>query len=164
MIEFKTSMGSFTLTLRHEQAPKTCENFLQYVNEGHFDGTIFHRVIAGFMIQGGGFDAQMSQLPTRDPIANEAANGLKNDCYTVAMARTNDPHSATCQFFINTANNDFLNFSAPMADGWGYAVFGEITQGREVIDAIGSVKTGSHGFHEDVPVEPVVIESARVLA
>lgn len=164
MIEFKTSMGSFTVTLHAEKAPKTCENFTQYVTDGHFDGTIFHRVIDGFMIQGGGFDAKMAQKPTRDPIENEAANGLKNDRYTLAMARTNDPHSATSQFFINVADNDFLNFRAPMADGWGYAVFGEVTAGLDVIDAIRVVKTGSHGFHQDVPVEPVVIESARVLA
>lgn len=163
MIELHTNKGKIVLSLQAEKAPKTVENFISYVKDGHFDGTIFHRVINGFMIQGGGFDQDMHQKPTRDPIDNEAANGLKNKAYTVAMARTNDPHSATAQFFINVSDNDFLDFKSPSGGGWGYAVFGEVTEGREVVDAIKSVKTANKGFHQDVPVEAVVIEKAVVV-
>ncbi|MEY4083846.1 MAG: hypothetical protein RL483_1215 [Pseudomonadota bacterium] len=163
MIELHTNKGKIVLSLQAEKAPKTVENFISYVKDGHFDGTIFHRVINGFMIQGGGFDQDMHQKPTRDPIDNEAANGLKNKAYTVAMARTNDPHSATAQFFINVSDNDFLDFKSPSGSGWGYAVFGEVTEGREVVDAIKSVKTANKGFHQDVPVEAVVIEKAVVV-
>jgi peptidyl-prolyl cis-trans isomerase B (cyclophilin B) len=149
-----------TLELDAEKAPKSTENFLQYVADGHYDGTIFHRVIDGFMIQGGGFDAQMNQKPTRGEIENEANNGLKNDCYTIAMARTQAPHSATAQFFINVSDNGFLNHTAPSLQGWGYAVFGKVVAGTEVVDKIRGVKTGRSGFHDDVPKEAVVIEKA----
>ena len=163
MVELKTSMGSIRLQLNEEKAPKTVANFLSYVNDGHFNGTIFHRVIDGFMIQGGGFDTAMNQKDTKDPIENEANNGLKNSAYTVAMARTSDPHSATAQFFINVANNDFLDHTAPTGRGWGYAVFGEVVEGKDIVDKIRSVKTATKGFHENVPVEAVVIESASVV-
>ncbi len=163
MVELHTNKGKIVLTLNADKAPNTVANFLDYAKSGHFDGTIFHRVINGFMIQGGGFDEDMNQKPTKDPIDNEAANGLKNKTYTIAMARTNDPHSATAQFFINVSDNDFLDFKSPSGSGWGYAVFGEVTEGKEVVDAIKSVKTGSKGFHQDVPVEPVVIEKAVVV-
>ena len=163
MVELKTSMGSIKLQLNEEKAPKTVANFLSYVNDGHFNGTIFHRVIDGFMIQGGGFDTAMNQKDTKDPIENEANNGLKNSAYTVAMARTSDPHSATAQFFINVANNDFLDHTAPTGRGWGYAVFGEVVEGKDIVDKIRSVKTATKGFHENVPVEAVVIESASVV-
>jgi peptidyl-prolyl cis-trans isomerase B (cyclophilin B) len=163
MVELHTNKGKIVLTLSADKAPNTVANFLDYAKSGHFDGTIFHRVINGFMIQGGGFDEDMNQKPTKDPIDNEAANGLKNKTYTIAMARTNDPHSATAQFFINVSDNDFLDFKSPSGSGWGYAVFGEVTEGKEVVDAIKSVKTGSKGFHQDVPVEPVVIEKAVVV-
>jgi peptidyl-prolyl cis-trans isomerase B (cyclophilin B) len=163
MVELHTNKGKIVLTLNADKAPNTVANFLDYAQSGHFDGTIFHRVINGFMIQGGGFDEDMNQKPTKDPIDNEAANGLKNKTYTIAMARTNDPHSATAQFFINVSDNDFLDFKSPSGSGWGYAVFGEVTEGKEVVDAIKSVKTGSKGFHQDVPVEPVVIEKAVVV-
>ena len=163
MVELKTSMGSIKLQLNEEKAPKTVANFLSYVNDGHFNGTIFHRVIDGFMIQGGGFDTAMNQKDTKDPIENEANNGLKNTTYTVAMARTSDPHSATAQFFINVANNDFLDHTAPTGRGWGYAVFGEVVEGKDIVDKIRSVKTATKGFHENVPVEAVVIESASVV-
>ncbi|MEJ7137169.1 peptidylprolyl isomerase [Amphibiibacter pelophylacis] len=159
----KTSAGEFRIQLDAEKAPKSAENFLAYVRSGHYDGTVFHRVIKNFMIQGGGMDAAMKQKPTRDPIPNEGANGLKNVKYTLAMARTNDPHSATAQFFINTKDNGFLDHTAPSGQGWGYAVFGEVTEGREVVDAIEKVKTGRKGFHDDVPVEAVTIESMTVV-
>ena len=158
MIRFTTNMGVFDVELNESAAPKTCENFLNYVREGFYNGTIFHRVIAGFMIQGGGFEPGLVQKPTHDPIENEADNGLKNDKYTIAMARTNDPHSATSQFFINVADNDFLNHTAPTARGWGYAVFGRVIGGTDVVDAISRVRTASRNFYGDVPVEDVVIE------
>jgi peptidyl-prolyl cis-trans isomerase B (cyclophilin B) len=159
----RTSMGDITLALDPAKAPKTVENFVAYVKAGHFDGTIFHRVMDNFMIQGGGFNDKMVQKPTNAPIKNEADNGLKNMKYTIAMARTNDPHSATAQFFINVADNDFLNFSSPTERGWGYAVFGKVTAGTEVVDKIKKVKTGNSGFHQNVPVEPVTILKAEVL-
>ena len=152
--------GVITLELDQEKAPKSVENFVNYVKKGHYDHTIFHRVIPGFMVQGGGFEPGMSQKPTDAQIDNEANNGLKNNNYTVAMARTNAPHSATAQFFINIKDNDFLNFTAPTASGWGYAVFGKVVGGTDVVDKIKAVKTGRKGFHDDVPVEDVVIEKA----
>jgi len=152
--------GVITLELDAARAPKTVENFLAYVRDGHYDGTIFHRVIDGFMIQGGGFEPGMKQKPTRAPIENEAANGLKNERYTIAMARTQAPHSATAQFFINVADNDFLNHTAPTLQGWGYAVFGRVVQGEEVVDGIRAVRTGRRGLHDDVPLEDVVITKA----
>ena len=152
--------GVITLELDQEKAPKSVENFLSYVKKGHYDNTIFHRVIPGFMVQGGGFAPGMAQKPTDAQIDNEANNGLKNNNYTVAMARTNAPHSATAQFFINIKDNDFLNFTAPTASGWGYAVFGKVVGGTDVVDKIKAVKTGRKGFHDDVPVEDVVIEKA----
>ena len=156
-----TNHGAITLELDVEKAPKSVENFVTYVKSGHYDGTIFHRVIDGFMIQGGGFDSDMKQKSTNDPIDNEAENGLKNDCYTVAMARTSDPHSATAQFFINVGDNEFLNY--PGSDGWGYAVFGKVSDGEDVVDAIRAVKTGRKSMFSDVPVETVVIEKAEVV-
>ncbi|MFY8054159.1 MAG: peptidylprolyl isomerase [Limnohabitans sp.] len=155
--------GVITLELDAEKAPKTVENFLHYVNKGHYDKTIFHRVINNFMVQGGGFEPGMTQKPCDEPITNEANNGLKNDNYTVAMARTSDPHSATAQFFINVADNDFLNHKAPSMQGWGYAVFGKVVAGTDVVDKIRAVKTGRKGFHDDVPKEDVVIEKAVAL-
>ena len=155
-----TGYGVITLELDAEKAPKSTANFLDYVAQGHYDGTIFHRVIDGFMIQGGGFDAQMQQKRTGEPIENEANNGLKNDSYTIAMARTQDPHSATAQFFINVADNGFLNHTQPSVQGWGYAVFGKVVAGTEVVDQIRGVKTGRSGFHDDVPTQAVVIEKA----
>ena len=152
--------GVITLELDQEKAPKSVENFVHYVKKGHYDRTIFHRVIPGFMVQGGGFEPGMSQKPTDAQIDNEANNGLKNNNYTVAMARTNAPHSATAQFFINIKDNDFLNFTAPTASGWGYAVFGKVVGGTDVVDKIKAVKTGRKGFHDDVPVDDVVIEKA----
>ena len=152
--------GVITLELDQEKAPKSVENFVNYVKKGHYDRTIFHRVIPGFMVQGGGFEPGMSQKPTDAQIDNEANNGLKNNNYTIAMARTNAPHSATAQFFINIKDNDFLNFTAPTASGWGYAVFGKVVGGTDVVDKIKAVKTGRKGFHDDVPVEDVVIEKA----
>ena len=152
--------GVITLELDQEKAPKSVENFVNYVKKGHYDRTIFHRVIPGFMVQGGGFEPGMSQKPTDAQIDNEANNGLKNNNYTIAMARTNAPHSATAQFFINVKDNDFLNFTAPTASGWGYAVFGKVVGGADVVDKIKAVKTGRKGFHDDVPVEDVVIEKA----
>ena len=154
--------GVITLELDQEKAPKSVENFVNYVKKGHYDRTIFHRVIPGFMVQGGGFEPGMSQKPTDAQIDNEANNGLKNNNYTVAMARTNAPHSATAQFFINIKDNDFLNFTAPTASGWGYAVFGKVVGGTDVVDKIKAVKTGRKGFHDDVPLEDVVIEKATV--
>jgi len=162
-VKLETNLGDLVLTLDAEKAPKTTANFLTYVKEGFYDGTIFHRVIAGFMIQGGGFEPGLKQKPTHSPIENEANNGLKNDKYTIAMARTSDPHSATAQFFINVANNDFLNFSSPTANGWGYAVFGKVTEGEDTIDKIAAVKTGNSGFHQNVPTEDVVIKKAEIL-
>ncbi|HMS06894.1 MAG TPA: peptidylprolyl isomerase [Burkholderiaceae bacterium] len=155
--------GDIVLELDDAKAPKSVANFLDYVRKGHYDRTVFHRVIDGFMIQGGGFEPGMTQKPTGAPIENEANNGLKNDNYTVAMARTSAPHSATAQFFINVKNNDFLNFTAPTAQGWGYAVFGKVVEGKDVVDKIRKVATGSRGGHGDVPKEDVVIEKAVVL-
>jgi peptidyl-prolyl cis-trans isomerase B (cyclophilin B) len=157
-----TSMGAITLELDAKKAPKSVENFVAYVKAGHYDGTIFHRVMDNFMIQGGGFNDKMVQKPTKAAIKNEADNGLKNNKYTIAMARTNDPHSATAQFFINVADNDFLNFSSPTERGWGYAVFGRVTAGMDVVDNIKKVKTGNNGFHQNVPLEPVTILKAAV--
>jgi peptidyl-prolyl cis-trans isomerase B (cyclophilin B) len=162
-VQLNTSMGNITLTLNDELAPKSTENFLDYVRSGHYDGTIFHRVIANFMVQGGGMTAGMKQKPTKATIENEADNGLPNKRGSVAMARTSDPHSASSQFFINVVDNDFLNFSAPTSQGWGYAVFGEVTEGMDVVDAIRKVKTGSSGFHQDVPQEDVTITNATIL-
>jgi peptidyl-prolyl cis-trans isomerase B (cyclophilin B) len=159
-VELHTSAGVIRLELDDAKAPLSVENFLAYVNAGHFDGTVFHRVIKGFMVQGGGMDTDMKQKATRATITNEADNGLLNQKYTVAMARTSDPHSATAQFFINAADNGFLNFRAPSAQGWGYAVFGRVVQGQDVVDAIESVKTGRRGFHDDVPLENVTIDKA----
>lgn len=161
---FKTNFGEFKLELNAEKAPATVANFVEYVKAGHYDGKIFHRVIDNFMIQGGGMDKDMKEGKTNTPIKNEANNGLKNDKYTIAMARTMQPHSATAQFFINVKDNDFLNFKAEDLHGWGYAVFGKVTDGTEVIDKIKDVKTGRHGMHDDVPVEPIIIESATVVA
>ena len=161
-VNLLTSAGNIVIELDAVNAPKTTENFLAYVNDGFYDNTVFHRVIDGFMVQGGGFEPGMKQKPTRDPIENEANNGLKNEMYTLAMARTNDPHSATGQFFINVANNEFLNHTAPTAQGWGYAVFGKVVEGQDVVDSIRGVKTGTTGFHQNVPVEDVLIEKATV--
>jgi peptidyl-prolyl cis-trans isomerase B (cyclophilin B) len=152
--------GVITLELDAEKAPISAANFLDYVQNKHYDGTIFHRIIDGFMIQGGGFTPDMKQRETMAPIENEAHNGLKNDKYTIAMARTQDPHSATAQFFINVSDNDFLNHTAPTMQGWGYAVFGRVVSGADVVDQLRSVATGRKGFHDDVPVNPVVIEKA----
>jgi peptidyl-prolyl cis-trans isomerase B (cyclophilin B) len=158
------NLGVITLELDAAKAPKSVENFVAYVKKGHYDNTVFHRVIPGFMVQGGGFEPGMKQKPTDAEIQNEANNGLKNDNYTVAMARTSAPHSATAQFFINVADNGFLNHTAPSAQGWGYAVFGKVIAGTEVVDKIKAVKTGRKGFHDDVPLEDVVIEKAVVSA
>ena len=160
----KTNKGDITLTLDAVKAPKTVANFLAYVKSGHYDDTIFHRVIDNFMIQGGGMAPGMKQKPTQAEIENEANNGLKNVKGSIAMARTSEPHSASSQFFINVNDNDFLNHTSPTAQGWGYAVFGEVSGGMDVVDAIRKVKTGSSGFHQDVPTEDVVIEKATVLA
>ena len=156
-----TNHGNITIELDAEKAPKTVENFLAYVKSGHYDGTIFHRVIGDFMIQGGGFESGLKQKETREPIENEAKNGLKNEQYSLAMARTNAPHSASAQFFINVKNNSFLDY--PGQDGWGYCVFGKVSEGKEVVDAIRKVKTGRSGMHSDVPVEDVVITKAEVI-
>lgn len=155
-----TNMGVITLELDAEKAPLSTANFLSYVNKGHYNNTVFHRVIPGFMVQGGGFEPGMNQKSTDQPINNEANNGLKNEQYTVAMARTSDPHSATAQFFINVANNGFLNHTAPSAQGWGYAVFGKVVSGSDIVKKIEDVATGRKGFHDDVPKEDVVIEKA----
>ncbi len=163
MVKLETTMGDIFLELDEEKAPKSVENFLSYVNDGHYDGTIFHRVIDGFMIQGGGFTEDMSQKPTKDPIINEADNGLKNDAYTIAMARTPDPNSATSQFFINVKKNDFLNHTAKTAQGWGYAVFGKVSKGHGVVNKIKAVKTGNHGPHADVPLETITINKASAV-
>ena len=159
-IELHTNHGVIRAELDDVKAPATVANFLSYVKAGHYDGTVFHRVIKGFMVQGGGFEAGMKQKPTQGEIQNEANNGLKNDKYTIAMARTSAPHSASAQFFINATNNDFLNFKSESPQGWGYAVFGKVVAGTEVIDAIEKVKTGRKGFHDDVPLEDVVITQA----
>ncbi len=156
-----TNHGDITLELDAENAPASTANFLQYVRDGHYDNTLFHRVIPGFMIQGGGMEPGMKQKPTRKPVANEATNGVKNRNYTVAMARTSDPHSATAQFFINVADNDFLDYSAPSANGWGYCVFGKVTGGKDVVDKIRAVPTATSGFHQNVPKEDVVILKAE---
>ncbi len=161
-VRLHTSFGAITLELDAEKAPETVKNFLAYVQAGHYDNTIFHRVIDGFMIQGGGFEPGMNQKPTGEPVRNEADNGLKNRAGTIAMARTQQPHSATAQFFINVADNAFLDHRAPDAQGWGYCVFGAVTEGMDVVDRIRSVKTGSKDFHQDVPVEDVVIERAEI--
>jgi peptidyl-prolyl cis-trans isomerase B (cyclophilin B) len=162
-VKLTTNHGAITLELDAERAPATVANFLEYVRSGHFDNTIFHRVIDGFMIQGGGFEPGLKQKPARAPVKNEADNKLKNDNYTVAMARTSDPHSASAQFFINVADNDFLNHKSQSAQGWGYCVFGKVTSGTEVVDKIKRVKTGNRGMHQDVPLEDVVITKAEVL-
>ena len=158
-VKVKTSMGDIVIELNEEKAPKTVENFLHYVDSGFYDATIFHRVIDGFMIQGGGMDSNMKEKETRASIENEASNGLKNDAYTLAMARTNDVHSATSQFFINVSNNDFLNFSAETPQGYGYCVFAKVVEGETVVDKIKAVSTGTSGFHQDVPSETVSIEN-----
>jgi peptidyl-prolyl cis-trans isomerase B (cyclophilin B) len=163
-IDLITSAGTIRIELDDIKAPASTANFLAYVKSGHYDGTVFHRVIKGFMVQGGGFDTAMKQKPTRDTIQNEANNGLKNDKYTLAMARTNAPHSASAQFFINATNNDFLNFRSESPQGWGYAVFGRVIAGTEIVDQIERVRTASRGMHDDVPVEHVVITSAVVVA
>lgn len=162
-VKLQTNHGDIIIALDAEKAPKTSENFLGYVRDGFYDGTVFHRVINNFMIQGGGFESGMKQKKTGEPVENEANNGLKNDRYTVAMARTSDPHSATAQFFINVADNDFLNHTAPTTNGWGYAVFAKVVEGTETVDKIKGVKTGSRGFHQDVPAEDVIIEKASVV-
>jgi peptidyl-prolyl cis-trans isomerase B (cyclophilin B) len=164
-VKLTTSSGEIVIALNEEKAPGTLKNFLQYVREGFYDGTIFHRVIDGFMIQGGGFTENYEHKPTHDPIQNEADNGLKNDRGTIAMARTGDPHSATAQFFINVVNNDFLNHTAPDARGWGYTVFGEVVEGMDVVDKIRQVDTGPGGpFPQDVPNTPVIIEQASIIS
>ena len=163
MVKLHTTLGTITLELDAAKAPLTVENFLQYVKDGHYTNTVFHRVIDGFMIQGGGFEPGMKQKTTRATIKNEAENGLKNAAYTVAMARTPDPHSASSQFFINVANNDFLNFRAPTPQEFGYCVFGKVVEGQDVVDKIRKVSTGTRGFHQDVPVEDVLIKSAEVV-
>ena len=161
-VDIKTNVGTIRVELYPAKAPKTVENFLQYVKDGHYNGTVFHRVIDGFMIQGGGFEPGMKQKAARKSIKNEADNGLKNDRYTIAMARTSDPHSATAQFFINVADNEFLNHTSPTMQGWGYAVFGKVVAGQDIVDRIKGVKTGRKGFHDDVPQADVVIEKAVV--
>ena len=163
-VDLETSKGTIRVELDEAKAPVSSKNFLDYVDAGHYDGTIFHRVIPGFMIQGGGFEPGMRQKATRATIANEANNGLKNDRYTLAMARTSAPHSATSQFFINATDNNFLNFTAETASGWGYAVFAKVVAGQDVVDAIEKVKTGSKGGHGDVPLEDVVIQKASRVA
>ncbi|GAP35664.1 peptidylprolyl isomerase [Piscinibacter sakaiensis] len=162
IVELHTTQGLIRIELDEAAAPRSAANFIEYVKAGHYDNTVFHRVIKGFMIQGGGFEPGMKQKPTGEPIPNEADNGLKNDHYTVAMARTSDPDSATAQFFINATDNDFLNFRSKSPSGWGYAVFGKVVAGTEVVDAIEGSKTGRRGFHDDVPLEDVVITRAVV--
>ena len=163
MINLHTSLGVISLELDAGKAPLTVANFEQYVRDGHYNNTVFHRVIDGFMIQGGGFEPGMKQKSTRDPVENEANNGLTNNPYTIAMARTSAPHSASAQFFINVADNDFLNHSSPTPQGWGYCVFGKVTAGQDVVDRIAKVATGGRGMHQDVPVEDVVIEKAELV-
>ena len=162
-VKLETSMGDIVIELDATKAPKTAANFVDYVKDGFYNGTVFHRVMDGFMIQGGGFEPGLKQKPTKAPIDNEANNGLKNDKYTIAMARTNDPHSATAQFFINVADNDFLNHTAPTPNGWGYAVFGKVVSGTEVVDKIKGVKTGNSGFHQNVPTQDVIINKAVIV-
>jgi len=162
-VKLTTNYGDIVIELDPAKAPKTSENFLTYVRDGFYNNTIFHRVIDGFMVQGGGFEPGMKQKATGAPVENEANNGLKNDKYTIAMARTNDPHSATAQFFLNVANNEFLNHTAPTPQGWGYAVFGKVVEGQDVVDKIKGVKTGNAGFHQNVPSTDVVIERATIL-
>jgi len=162
-VKLETSMGDIVIELDAAKAPKTAANFIDYVKDGFYNGTVFHRVMDGFMIQGGGFEPGLKQKPTKAPIDNEANNGLKNNKYTIAMARTNDPHSATAQFFINVADNDFLNHTAPTSNGWGYAVFGKVTSGMDVVDKIKGVKTGNSGFHQNVPTQDVIINKAVVV-
>ena len=163
MIRMKTSLGTIEIELDHEKAPKTAANFEQYVKDGFYDGTVFHRVINGFMIQGGGFEPGMSQKQTRATIENEADNGLENDIGTLAMARTPDPHSATAQFFINIAKNDFLNYTAPTANGWGYCVFGKVVNGMDVVDQIKTQPTTSKAGHQDVPEDDIIIEQVEIV-
>jgi peptidyl-prolyl cis-trans isomerase B (cyclophilin B) len=163
MINLHTSMGLISLELDSGKAPLTVANFEQYVRDGHYNNTVFHRVIDGFMIQGGVFEPGMKQKSTRDPVENEANNGLANDRYTIAMARTSAPHSASAQFFINVADNDFLNHSSPTPQGWGYCVFGKVTAGQDVVDRIAKVASGGRGMHQDVPVEDIVIEKAELV-
>ncbi len=164
LVKLTTNLGDITLELDAAKAPKSAQNFLDYVNAGFYNGTVFHRIIAGFMIQGGGMTADMRMKAAKSPIQNEADNGLLNQKYTVAMARTQDPHSASAQFFINVADNDFLNHKGKTPDGWGYAVFGKVVQGQEVVDKIAASPTGKKGWYEDVPKTPVVIEKAEVVA
>ena len=164
MVELHTNHGVIKLELDAEKAPETVENFLNYVKKGHYDNTVFHRVIDGFMIQGGGFEPGMNQKPTDAPVNNEANNGLKNDTGTIAMARTNDPHSATAQFFINVGDNAFLDYKGPSPQGWGYCVFGKVVEGTDVVDHIRAVQTGTSGFHQDVPREDVVINKVEEVA
>jgi peptidyl-prolyl cis-trans isomerase B (cyclophilin B) len=161
MVRLHTNFGAITLELDAQRAPDTVANFLQYVNSGFYNNTVFHRVIDGFMIQGGGFQPGMKQKPTNATIKNEADNGLKNETYTVAMARTSDPHSASAQFFINVADNSFLNHTSQTAQGWGYAVFGKVVEGQDVVDRIRKVRTGTRGMHQDVPLDDVIIERAE---
>jgi len=163
MVKLHTNFGTITLELDEKRAPQTVANFLQYVKDGHYGNTVFHRVIDGFMIQGGGFEPGMRQKPTRTPVKNEAENKMKNAAYTIAMARTSEPHSASAQFFINVADNDSLNHTAPTPQGWGYCVFGRVTEGTDVVDKIKSVKTDRSGMHQDVPLNDVVIERAEVV-
>jgi peptidyl-prolyl cis-trans isomerase B (cyclophilin B) len=163
MVRLHTNKGVIGLELDAAKAPLTVKNFLSYVESGHYSNTVFHRVIDGFMVQGGGFEPGMKQKDTQDSVDNEAHNGLKNDKYTVAMARTADPHSASAQFFINVSDNEFLNHTAPTPQGWGYCVFGRVVEGQDVVDQIKGVKTGKKGFHSDVPVEDVIIERAEVV-
>ena len=162
MVKLHTNFGVIALELEPERAPETVKNFLAYVESGFYSNTVFHRVIDGFMVQGGGFEPGMRQKPTQKTIKNEAGNGLKNDRYTIAMARTSEPHSASSQFFINLKDNDFLNHTAPSSQGWGYCVFGKVVEGRDIVDKIKRIKTGNRGGHADVPVEDVVIEKAEV--
>jgi peptidyl-prolyl cis-trans isomerase B (cyclophilin B) len=163
MVKLHTNHGVITLSLDADKAPDSVANFLQYARDGHYDGTIFHRVIDGFMIQGGGFTPDMEQKSTRQPVQNEAHNGLKNKAYTIAMARTPNPHSATSQFFINVSDNDFLDYREPTAQGYGYCVFGKVVEGMDVVDGIKKVRTGSRGGHQDVPAENVVIERVEIV-
>jgi peptidyl-prolyl cis-trans isomerase B (cyclophilin B) len=163
MVKLHTNHGTIALELDEKRAPATVANFLEYARNGHFANTIFHRVINGFMIQGGGFEPGMKQKPTRAPVRNEADNKLKNAAYTIAMARTSDPHSATAQFFINVADNAFLDHTAPTSQGWGYCVFGRVVEGTDVVDKIKGMKTGSKGMHQDVPLQDVIIERAEVI-
>ena len=163
MVRLHTNLGVITIDLDAAKAPKTVENFLNYVRAGHYDNTLFHRVINGFMVQGGGFEPGMRQKSTMKPVENEATNGLRNTKYTVAMARTSDPHSATAQFFINVADNDFLNHTAPNAKGWGYCVFGKVVEGTDVVDKMKAVRTGRQGMHQDVPEQDIVIERAEIV-